>query len=486
MRKNFIYTISLSITNILFPIISFPYASRMLGPAGIGKVQFIVSLAQYFALFAALGIPIYGITQAAKYKDDQKKLAIVFGEISSFFLIASIVVSAIYLTIIYTVPYFAQDRHLFLAGGSLILLGFCYSDWYYSGIEEFRIILVRSVLVKLICLALLYSLVKNEGDFGKYFFITVFSILGNQVISFWAIAVKTRFRFSDLNLKQHIKPLFYIFSAAIAASIYTTLDTVMLGFLADDHAVGLYTACIKLIRLTIPFVTAMGAILIPAISRNFAQKNLTEVSLLLDNSFRFLVFFAVPASAGIALLAPEFITLFSGSRFANAASSMQILAWLPLLIGFGHFFSFQILIPAGKNREMLFSMLAGVATFLLMNFLLVPTLHEKGASLATIATELVVTLSYFYFIQKHFSFTYYWKFLIQSIACTLVFIPVIILVREWDLGAIVTLCISISLCVGLYLAAHLFLFKNTFLLNFIQPFRAKFKAFQWNKSREND
>ena len=343
MTKNLFYTISLSIVNILFPIVSFPYAAHILGPAGIGKVQFIISFAQYFALFAALGIPIYGIKETARNRDDPAKLALVFTELSSIFFIASLVLSAVYLLILFSFPFFSEERSLYIYGGILILLNFSYTDWFYAGIEEFSGITLRSVLIKTISIILLYTLIKTESDYKYYLFITIFSIIGNQLLSFVMVFRKTKFCFTNLDLKKHVKPLFYIFGATLAASIYTILDTVLLGFLSNEQAVGLYTASVKLIKITIPIITSMGIILIPAISKNFAGNNMDEIKQLLAKSFNFLVFLSIPIGFGLAILAPEFIIIFSGDQFIKASTSMQIMASLPVLIGFGHFFCFQIL-----------------------------------------------------------------------------------------------------------------------------------------------
>ncbi len=482
MTKNLFYTILLSVVNILFPIVSFPYAAHILGPVGIGKVQFIISFAQYFALFAALGIPIYGIKETAKNMDDPKKLAIVFTELTSIFFIASLVLSVIYAIVLFSFPFFSEERSLYIYAGLLILLNFSYTDWFYAGIEEFRGITLRSVLIKSISLILLYTAVKTESDYTYYLFITIFSILGNQLLSFIMVFQKTRPCFTDLNLKKHLKPLFYIFGATLAASIYTVLDTVLLGFLSNDRAVGLYTASVKLIKITIPIITSMGVILIPAISNNFAQNKLSEIRQLLDKSFNFTVFISVPVCFGLAILAPEFIFVFSGNKFMKGTTSMQILSFLPLLIGVGHFFCFQILMPFGRNKEIFFSMLAGVLTCLLLNFTLVPFFQEIGASIANVFTELVVTIFYFLYLRKHYTHNYKWKFVIQSFLSSLLFFPIIMLIRQASMSSLVTLSISVTACAVFYIASHLLVFKNDFLINFITTLRNKL----WpNKQKEN-
>jgi len=476
MTKNFFYTVLLSIVNILYPVISFPYASRILGPVGIGKVQFIVSLSQYFALFAALGIPIYGIAQAARYKEDPKKLANVFAELTGVYFIASLLLSAVYLVMIFTVPFFFAERSLYIYAGSLILLSFCYTDWFYAGIEEFRIITIRSVVVKVICLGLLYVYVKTRADFGKYLLIIVFSILGNQLFSFVTITRKIHFRFSELEFKKHLKPLFYIFGAGLAASVYTVLDTVLIGFLSTEKVVGLYTAAVKIVRITFPFVTAMGVILMPAISKSFSVNDIAEVRKHHTNSFNFLTFFAIPVCAGILILAPEFILVFSGKEFAEAAISMQILSLLPILVGVGHFFHLQVLIPSGKNKEVFFSMLVGMCTCLILNFALVPFLNEIGASIATVFTELVVTVCYGFFIVRYFTLNYNWKLFFQSCISVVPFLPIVLLVRHMHIDMAFTLLISICFCTVFYTCMHLFVFRNHFLFTFIKPLLQRFRS----------
>lgn len=474
MTKNLFYTISLSIVNILFPIVSFPYAAHILGPIGIGKVQFIISFAQYFALFAALGIPIYGIKETARNRDDPAKLALVFTELSSIFFIASLVLSAVYILILFSFPFFSEERSLYIYGGILILLNFSYTDWFYAGIEEFRGITLRSVLIKTISIILLYTLIKTESDYKYYLFITIFSIIGNQLLSFAMVFRKTKLCFTNLDLKKHVKPLFYIFGATLAASIYTILDTVLLGFLSTEQAVGLYTASVKLIKITIPIITSMGVILIPAISKNFANNQLTEIKQLLGKSFNFTIFLSIPVCFGLAILAPEFILVFSGDKFIKGTTSMQILSVLPLLIGFGHFFCFQILMPSGRNKEIFFSMLAGVFTCLALNFILVPFYNEIGASIANVFTELVVTTSYFLYLRRYFKQNYNWKFVVQSFLSSLIFLPLVILIRHTHMSAMLTLAVSVILCAALYTTFQLLVFKNAFLFNFITPLKNKF------------
>lgn len=460
VKKNYLYNVALSVVNILFPVISFPYAAHLLGPTGIGKAQFASSFAQYFNLFAALGIPLYGVKETARYRHDPHRLSIAFSELTVIFFLSSLLFSVLYVLIIFLFPYFENDRSLYLYALLIILLGFSYADWFYTGIEEFKGITLRALAIKIVSLVLLFVFVRKEADYRNYLLITVFSILGNNLISLYLTRKKTRFTLTGLHLKQHLKPLLYISGSNIAASIYMVWDTVLLGFLSNEKAVGLYTAAIKLTKITIPIVTSAGVVLMPKIARTMAAQDWEAADTLVKRSFGFTAFLAIPVSIGLAVLAPEFIYVFSGKQFLQATLSMQIAAALPPVLGLGHLFAFQILVPANRNKQVFLSAIGGVLISTLMNLLLTAKLEDAGAAIANVAAECTVTMLYLYFIKRYVRFSFKWTLLVNALLCSLLFIPLVWLIRHVSDSALIRLLISIPVCTLVYLVAQLTLFKN--------------------------
>lgn len=481
MAKNYFYNLLLTIANILFPVLSFPYVSRVLGPEGIGKVQFVFSFALYFALIASLGIPVYGMKEIARYKNDKAGRSQVFSELIIIYFLSSICLFLVYLAVIFIFPYFAANREMYVAASLLVLLSISSIDWLYTGMEEFKSIALRSVLFKIIGIILLYTFIKERSDFRYYLYIMMFSFLGNNILSLFLIKGKVSLVFKGLDLKKHMVPLFFILGTSLAASMYTDMDTVLLGFLSTSKTVGLYTAAVKLSKIAIPLVTSMGVILIPKISQYFAEKKMLEVQKTLDQTFRFLVFFAVPITLGLAILAPEFIALFSGKEFLPATSSMQLLSLLPLIIGFGHLFLNLILIPSGKNREMFFCVLGGLAVSLFLNVLLIPHFHAVGSSLANIFSEIVVTLLYVYMIRKDYHFTYEWPLLLKALLSALVFIPLVGAARYLALPLGYTLLISIAGCGICYIGIQWLIFKNHFVVDILYFIKLKLNGGEADK-----
>ncbi|MES2427329.1 MAG: flippase [Bacteroidota bacterium] len=473
MAKNYFFNLLLTLTNLLFPILSFPYVSRILGPEGIGKVQFVFSFAQYFALIASLGIPIYGMKEIARYKDNPDGRSRVFSELISIYILTCISLSVIYLIVIYSFPYFIVNREMYLGAMFLILLGFTNIEWLYSGMEEFRAIALRSVAFKIIGLILLYLLIKERSDFKIYLYLLMFSYLGNNILSLFLLKNKVRFIFSGLKLKKHLTPLLLILGTTLAASMYTDMDTVLLGFLSDEKTVGLYTAAVKLSKISIPFVISLNFILLPKIGKDFADENMDGVKETLSKAFRFIMFFAVPVVFGLAVLAPEFIALFSGKEFLPATNSMRLLSVLPLIIGFAHFLLFMILVPSGHNKEMFMCVLGGVVVSVVLNICLVPFYKEVGSAVANVSAELVVTALYFYFIKKYFSFNYEWKLLAQAVISAILFIPLVWFIKQMSLQLVYTLLLSVISCAIIYISIQLFLFSNNFVYDIVGFIRLK-------------
>ena len=474
MAKNYFYNLLLTLANLLFPILSFPYVSRIIGPEGIGHVQFVFSFAQYFSIIASIGVPVYGMKEISKHRNDPNARSKVFSELVTIQLLTSISLSLIYLLVIFSFSYFASNLKMYEAATILIILGFANVEWVYSGLEEFKSIALRSVLFKIIGLLMLYVFIKQRADFRIYLYVMMFSYVANNVLSIFLLKKKVWLTLNNLQLKKHFMPLLYILGTTLAASMYTDMDTVLLGFLSDSKTVGYYTAAVKLSKITIPFVTSMAVILLPKIAKDFGDNNLAEAQLTLDKAFKFLAFFGVPVVFGLWLLAPELIRLFSGKEFLPAANSMRLLSVLPLIIGFAHFLLFMVLVPSGKNRQMFICVIFGVLSSLVFNFLLIPHLKQLGSSIANVCSELLVTGLYFYVIKRYYSFHFKWALVVKAIFAASLFVPLIAIIKGLDMPLFYTILASVLACSVAYGAAQLWVFKNQFVYEIIGYLKGKF------------
>lgn len=475
IKKNYGFNLFNALLNIAFPIISFPYAARILSPEGIGKTMFIFSFAQYFALIAAFGIPIYGVKVVAAAARDKQALNKVSSELVSLSAMVTLVVLALYLLCIMLIPRFQADHTAYTIAGVLVAFSILNVDWFFGGIEKFKWIALRSLVVKSFSLLLLFLLVKTSEDSVGYLIFLVFLYVGNYLINFFLLIQKVTIRWTLKGLKKHFMPLLMIFSMTLATTIYTTLDTVLLGFLSDERQVGFYTAAVKLAKVAIPIMTSMGVVIIPKAMQLMNSKDKDGQLALYKKSFAFIAFLAVPIGVGIYTTSKEAILLFSGQAFAPAQQDVRVLALLPLLIGLGHFVAFQILIPFNKNKGMFIATFIGMLVFALLSFTLIPTYGSTGTAWANIITELTVTACYFIFVPLHIWKKLPWRDLIKALASALLFVPIQLFVQDLGLTAGYTFGLSCLLCVAVYFCLQHFLFKNQLTMQLLKELQNKLR-----------
>jgi len=463
IKRDFVHNILFILSNILFPIVSFSYTSRILGPEGIGKVQFIITFTQYFVLIAALGIPAYGVREVSKARGDQNRLNKLFSELLFINILTSLILLLLYIVIISVVGWFHQDLTFYIFGGVLVLFGFSTLDWFYIGSEQFSFLSIRSIIIKTLALIALFLFVKNSNDLIVFFLITVFSILGNNIWNLINLKGQITLKFKQLTFKKHLPVLFILFSTSISISIYTLIDTLLLGFLADNRAVGLYTAAIKITKIGIPLIASLGTVLIPRITQSIVSKDDDLLQKLADLSFSFICFLAVPISFGLLLFAPEIITVFSGSQFIEAIPTMRISAPLVFLIGLGSIFGPQLLIPGGNEKSYFFATIIGMVTSVVLNLCLITIFRDKGAAIATVTGELIVTFTACYFVYKKMQLNFNWSLGLNALLASLIFIPICILLRDFIPVTSIRLVIAIITCASVYFLTQLFIFKESLI-----------------------
>lgn len=242
VKFNFVMSMIMKISSYIFPLITLPYITRTLGAAANGKISFATSVITYYSMFAQLGIPTYGIRECAKCRDDKDKLTITVQELLIINSV-SVVLSYVALSIaMILVPKFHEEPTLLIVQSLTILLNMIGMDWLYQAIEQYQYITARNIGFKAMSLVLMFLLINRPQDYIIYNGITVLSASGSYVLNFInsrkILAHKT-YR-GKYEFKKHLKPIFVFFSLSVAVSVYTSLDTVMLGFMSTDKEVAFY------------------------------------------------------------------------------------------------------------------------------------------------------------------------------------------------------------------------------------------------------
>jgi O-antigen/teichoic acid export membrane protein len=471
-----IYTVS----GILFPLIAFPYASRILWADGIGQVYFFLSLIEYIILLTSLGIPLYAIREIARVRDNQALMSKTATEILILHAVLSV---AGYLTVfllVCTVSRIQADIPLFLLLSASILFRTIGVEWFYNGVEDFKYITLRSIIVRTVSLIALFLFVKEKDDLFYYAAINVAGTVGNNIFNFFRLPKYVNlhsFRWKELHVWRHLKPASKIFALNLIISLYVSLDSIMLGFMKDGTAaVGYYTASTRISKTLVSLVGALGPVLLPRLSSLATRNSQEEFWSLADKSLRFIVAFSLPVTVGVFFMASPIIHLFCGSDFEPSVLTLQIMSPVILFISVSGLYCMQILYSMGKEKLAIFSASLGALVNLTLNFCLIPAYSQYGAGVATVIAELAVIVCTVITGRKYIPVHLFFGKKIHYCIATLLIIVFLLLLKLFRMNEISYLITGTAVSAAVYYT-YLMLVKDEIILQVTKSCIKTIKSF---------
>lgn len=455
---------------MLFPLITFPYAARIFMADGIGQINFLSSIISYVTLLTSLGIPMYAIRETARVRDNQKELSKTTIEILLLHFCLTIIGYIAIFIIAFLVPQVYTDIPLFLLLSTSILFSTIGCDWFYQGIEDFKYITIRALSIRTICLILLFVFVHTKDDLMYYAAYTVLSCVGNNIFNFIRLRKYVKpslVCFEFIDVKKHIVPIFRIFVLNLIVSIYINLDTVMLGFLKDTYAVGYYTGASKLTKMLLGIVTSLGTVMVPRLSNLVKNGQIEEFKKLSQKAVDYVIAFSFPLFLGLVATSHTLIELFCGSSYTPAVSTLQILSPILLFIALSNVLGIQMLYPQGKENIVIRCTMVGALVNFTLNILLIPTLANDGAAIATCVAEFMVTFVMIITGRKYLPIDYSLKRYSNYIVGGLLMLIVLLIIKHTILmSAVASLLCSALVGMTIYYS-YLYVRKDDFFCNII-------------------
>lgn len=441
----------LTISSLIFPLITFPYISRILLPAGIGKVSFAGSLISYFSMFAQLGIPTYGIRLCAQVRDDREKLTRAVHELIFLNLIMCAVSYLALALALLTIPQLREDQTLYVVTSMTILLSAIGLEWLYRALEQYAYITIHSILCKIFAVAAMFLLVHRQEDYVLYGGISVIAASASSFFNLFHVGKLIDLKpAGNYDILRHIRPVLVFFAMSFATAIYTNMDAVMLGFLTSDADVGYYSAAVKIKTILLSVVTSLGTVLLPRVSYYVEHGMEDKFQYVTQKAMNFVLLISVPLTVYFILFARQGIYFLSGPAYKSAVFPMQIIMPTLILIGITNVLGIQILLPLGLENAVLKSELAGAVVNLLLNALLIPRLAATGAAWGTLTAESVVLLVQLRALKQNVAGVFftvsYWRIGIATLLSAAGSYWAVSL----GLSDFSTLCITACLFFGLY------------------------------------
>lgn len=445
MAKNYIYNLILTTLNIIFPLITAPYLSKILGAENIGKVNYATSIVNWFILFAAFGIPRYGVREIARKRDSRKKCSDAFWNLLIIQMALSLVCIVIYLVVIFTNSTFNTDLGLYLSMIVMIVLSIFSIDWFYQGMEEYGYITVRNIFVKLITIILMFIMIKNRDQYLRYAILNIIGLGFNNVLNYFHAFKYVDKKVYKLKLGYYIKELKVYFMTTLVVALYTQLDQVIVGSVSQKD-LALYVRSSTILGVGLNVTNSLITILIPRVSY-LVVNNYSEFKRTIKKSINYIYILALPCVAGIFMLSDEIMYILGGKEFLPASSSLKIISFVVLVTSIGAWQINQILLSLRKEKVAFNIQSLGCIISIIMNLILIYRFSYIGASITRVITEtLLVILSggYIRIKIKDIKVTYITKSLIKYVIATCVMTIYIYSIKVIGLSSLFTIILSVT------------------------------------------
>lgn len=473
VKKNFLYSSILTTAGYIFPMLTYPYVSRVLGVDNIGIYNFVDSIISYFILVSMMGITVTGIREITSVRNDRHRLSRVFSSLVVLNACATFISIALLIAGVIFVPRFRENSELFLIGISKILFNFLLIEWFYKGLEDFKFITMRTLLVRILFVLAIFIFVRSRNDLPLYYTAICGSVVLNAIVN-WVYSRKfVRFSLKEVSLRPYLKPFLVLGVNSFLVSMYTTFNTAYLGFVASDAEVGFYGTATKLYSIILALYTAFTGVMLPRMSSLVNQKNREEFMRLLDKSLAFLMACSIPAILFVEFFAPEIVGVLAGEGYEGAILPMRIVMPLVFIIGYEQIIVLQALMPLKKDSTIFRNSIIGAVVGVGLNLILVPRLHAVGSSIVWVSSELVILVLSQFYIKKYIGLVFPASKLLRSVVY---YIPVMLVyaaVVYFAHSLVLTLCSAVFTVIYFY-CLHRFIFNDE-IGKFFSSFRISLK-----------
>lgn len=458
LKRNYIFKLTYQVLSIILPLITAPYISRVLGAEGVGRYSYASSIMTYFTMFASLGTITYGTKEIAQSRDDKQQMSNVFWGIELMTVGTTLAAGAGWLILCYLS---SEYRDLFLALTPTLLAAAADISWLYTGLEKVHYTVTINMICKVAGACAVFAFVKDRGDLLLYVLIMSMSTcLGN--LSMWLFLPRmiTRLQIRMLKIGRHFRESLKYFIASVAISIYTVLDKTMIGLITHNAAEnGYYEQANKVVNTIRPFAfTAINEIMAPRMSYLFAKDQKEEITQRINFSLNVELMLSVGSCFGLIAVAKIFVPLYFGAGFEPAIELLQLMAPLLIIISISNCIGTHYFVPCGKIASCTRYNCIGAIVNLIINIPLIMMFGAKGAVIASLMSETVITILYVTFSKKDIKYIRIWHLLYKKLLSGILMLICCLWVEKiFDYNDFMIMIIEILLGAGVYVISLIIL-----------------------------
>lgn len=468
LKKNILYSSILTAANYIFPLITYPYVSRILGVDKIGVCNFVDSIINYFILFSMLGISIIGIREIAKTKKIKEDLNKTFNSLFFLNTMSTAIMLILLIVAINIVPKLYEYRELMYIGALKLIFNYLLIEWLYKGLEDFKFITNRTIIIKCLYVISVFLFIRDANDYEVYYLILSLMIVVNAIINIVYSRKFVNYNWHKIQLKPFIKPFLILGFYMLLTSMYTSFNVAYLGFVAGETEVGYYTTATKLYGIILSIFTAFTGVMLPRMSALISENKMDEFIMLLNKSVNLLFGLSIPLIIFAMIFAQAIILLLSGKGYEGAIIPMQIVMPLILVIGYEQILVIQTLMPLKYDKAILINSIIAACVGILFNIILVSEYQSVGSALVWFISELSVLISAQYFVWKSIKINFPYKHLLKNILFN---IPLAIILYAMYKYVQCHIFVKMSYAIGILIIysyiLQYYILKNVLFINMI-------------------
>lgn len=472
IKKNTIFNFFLTFASVLFPFITTPYISRVLNIEDIGIINQGSVFSTLFINLISLGVTGYGAREIARVRNDIEKLNKVFFSVLSLHIFAFILGSFFYFG--YSAVFITEIKlkQVYFIYYFLLAINPFMIEWFYTGLEEFKYIALRSIAIKTLMFILLFVFVRNEGNFLQYAVLLVSAQGVNGIFNIIHVRKYISFRFFKLDLRTVLSGSKYFYLQTLVAICYQNLNQLVLGN-SDKVQLALYVRATTLTAVISSCVNPIMNAVKPRLE-NIIALDKVKYNFYIKKCFDTVMFLLFPLCFGMAALSKNIMFIFGGEQFVIGSDVLKIVAFSALISNLSVFFNNIISTPAGFERNTLFGNISVAFFSLILNPLLIVKIGALGAAIAMLVSETSGLVVQIIFIKRQKLFLSFitWKTLKYFVSSCAMYFAVYVLATFIEPAFI-----SILVCIFSGAVIYLFIYlicvflvkdKNDFVLDFLK------------------
>ena len=407
--KNILYNGAYQLLLLFLPLVTIPYVSRILGSENIGIYAYYVTFATYFLKCSKPGVGGYGSRSIAAISNDREAVSHLFSEIYGVQFCASCIAISLYAFLML----FSDNQPIYLAAGLFVLSGILDISWLFFGLEDFKRTAIRSMVIKILSVAMIFIFVRDASDLVPYTIICCGThAVTNLVLWLMLPSIKVKLHIKDFrNSLRHLKPMLILFLPFIGISCYNYMDKLMLGSMVEIRELGFYQSAESIMTIPTALIAAFATVMLPRMSKLYSDGSTKDANKYIMISLWAAAIIVSAFAFGIFSVAPNFVPLFYGPGFEPCILLLRILMFATIFLALANVVRSQILLPRKYDKVFVISIFAGAGINLILNFILIPNYGAVGASIATVAAEAAVFLVQTIYCAK---FVALYRYIIQS------------------------------------------------------------------------